>query len=242
MKRKCQVCESTEKVGFRFGVNVCSKCSQAFGCYTGRMKRRWTPCSKTCIVRWDTRLCVYCRFKKCLTVGMNKCPIKRLGQPKQYTDEEIHDILHNANMEKIIGTPRTYKCHVCCKETPGYPQIQACHACKEFFIKAEKLPLQQCNENCVVDFGQAWPPCRYCRYQLCLKVGMKQQKQQSNTETETLIEEIIPKLEPIDDVYEIETIETNEVPQLEPVLSVKDIQSKIRKSQSNRETEIEWKQ
>ena len=71
---------------------------------------------------------------------------------------------------------------------------------------------------------------------------MKQQKQQSNNETETLIEEIIPKLEPIDDVYEIETIETNEVPQLEPVLSVKDIQSKIRKSQSNRETEIEWKQ
>ena len=106
---------------------------------------------------------------------MNQFKTKRYSsQPKIYTDEDIDDILHNANIEKTFGTCTLTQCQVCHKEFLGYSQH--CSSCRAFFRQViqrnQKLVCKSNTKDCLIDYSA--PNCAYCKYQKCLKIGMDQ--------------------------------------------------------------------
>ena len=177
--RECQVCNSTENIFLRYGIFACSACAMFFKKYTTQRTRRWSPCLQDCYVK----KCRYCRFKKCLKAGMNK---SRVGSnislgPKHYTDNDIEDILHNANIQithTYAGTNRA--CKVCSRELRN-STLPLCILCRVFFRKSKVLARKCKKENdCNLHFTLP-RLCNYCRYEKCLSIGWKRSTKKRKT-------------------------------------------------------------
>ena len=108
---------------------------------------------------------------------MNQFRTVRYGsQPKVYTDEEIDDILHNANVAKTFGTVTPKQCQVCCRDTFGWKEY--CRKCRDFYRQVvqsnRKLVCKSKAKNCLIDHSARWSNCAFCKYQKCLQIGMDQ--------------------------------------------------------------------
>ena len=108
-------------------------------------------------------------------MGMNQFKTKRYhAQPKNYTEDDIDDILHNANIEKTFGTNIKNRCQVCYREYLGY-RPNMCTPCRSFVrgvIKTNrKLVCKSKAKDCFI-YHDNLSNCSYCRYQKCLKVGL----------------------------------------------------------------------
>ncbi|XP_077991981.1 peroxisome proliferator-activated receptor delta-like [Glandiceps talaboti] len=95
---KCRVC-GDKASGFHYGVHACEGCKGFFR-RTHRMKLVYKPCpyvkSEPCKINVATRnKCQYCRFQKCLAVGMSHGASRFGRMPK----EERLKILEEINQE-----------------------------------------------------------------------------------------------------------------------------------------------
>ena len=184
--RECQVCNSTENILLKYGIFACSACVGFFKRYTTSRTRRWSLCLQDC----DVKKCRYCRLKKCLQAGMNK---SRVGQkisygPKHYTDHDIEDILHNANIQITHTYTSTIRaCKVCSRELRN-STLPVCEPCRDFFRKS-RVEARKCKKekHCKLHFTLP-RLCNYCRYEKCLSIGWKRSiKQDGMIEKSTSI-------------------------------------------------------
>ncbi|KAM6895429.1 peroxisome proliferator-activated receptor alpha a [Xenentodon cancila] len=78
---ECRVC-SDKASGFHYGVHACEGCKGFFR-RTVRLKLKYEKCERTCKIQKKNRnKCQYCRFQKCLLVGMSHNAI-RFGRMPQ---------------------------------------------------------------------------------------------------------------------------------------------------------------
>ncbi|XP_028809969.1 peroxisome proliferator-activated receptor alpha-like [Denticeps clupeoides] len=78
---ECRVC-SDRASGFHYGVHACEGCKGFFR-RTVRLKLEYNKCERNCKVQKRNRnRCQYCRFRKCLSVGMSHNAI-RFGRMPQ---------------------------------------------------------------------------------------------------------------------------------------------------------------
>ncbi|XP_061618746.1 peroxisome proliferator-activated receptor alpha-like isoform X1 [Phyllopteryx taeniolatus] len=78
---ECRVC-SDKASGFHYGVHVCEGCKGFFR-RTIRLKLEYDKCERHCKIQKKNRnKCQYCRFRKCLSVGMSHNAI-RFGRMPQ---------------------------------------------------------------------------------------------------------------------------------------------------------------
>nr|CAD2206513.1 unnamed protein product [Meloidogyne enterolobii] len=93
--KKCKVCESTENVGFHYGVCTCRACGAFFRRYIeneGECKYKCKCSKENKGGKSQTNLvkCKKCRLEKCLSVGMKKLDVRYLR----------HDICREAMREQ----------------------------------------------------------------------------------------------------------------------------------------------
>ncbi|XP_071792832.1 peroxisome proliferator-activated receptor delta-like [Asterias amurensis] len=96
---KCRIC-GDKASGFHYGVHSCEGCKGFFR-RTHRMKLQYKPCpyskSKPCKISLSTRnKCQYCRFQKCIAVGMSH-DASRFGRMPR---EERMRLLEELNQEE----------------------------------------------------------------------------------------------------------------------------------------------
>ncbi|XP_043944030.1 peroxisome proliferator-activated receptor alpha isoform X1 [Protopterus annectens] len=88
---ECKVC-GDKASGYHYGVHVCEGC-KAFFRRTIRLKLEYEKCERNCkILKKNRNKCQYCRFQKCLSVGMSHDAIRfgRMPQSeKQKLKEEV---------------------------------------------------------------------------------------------------------------------------------------------------------
>lgn len=78
---ECRVC-SDKASGFHYGVHACEGCKGFFR-RTIRLKLEYDKCERSCkILKKNRNKCQYCRFQKCLSVGMSHNAI-RFGRMPQ---------------------------------------------------------------------------------------------------------------------------------------------------------------
>ncbi|XP_010900626.1 peroxisome proliferator-activated receptor gamma [Esox lucius] len=83
----CRVCGDMS-TGFHYGVHACEGCKGFFH-RTLRLKLAYDPCDLNCRIQKNNRnKCQYCRFQKCLLVGMSHDAI-RFGRMPQVEREKL---------------------------------------------------------------------------------------------------------------------------------------------------------
>ncbi|XP_064602812.1 probable nuclear hormone receptor HR3 isoform X2 [Liolophura sinensis] len=153
---RCQVCGDSA-AGFHCGAYVCEACKKFFIRTAKKAYKLMCSKSKQCTVTKKLRtLCQYCRYQKCLQLGMYK-PGEGPGQ----------------GSERKSVLP----CRVCSAPSSGYHfGAITCEGCKGFFrrmtkerdvtrftcVKGGNCPVTQSTRNM----------CKACRYQKCFGVGM----------------------------------------------------------------------
>ncbi|KAK1338496.1 hypothetical protein QTO34_001613 [Cnephaeus nilssonii] len=78
LNMECRVC-GDKASGFHYGVHACEGCKGFFR-RTIRMKLEYEKCERSCKIQKKNRnKCQYCRFQKCLALGMSHNGMRRLG-------------------------------------------------------------------------------------------------------------------------------------------------------------------
>lgn len=199
----CQVCNDIA-AGFHCGAYVCEACKKFFvRCLKQDTAAKFMcPRKRDCEITKETRTqCQYCRYQKCLAIGMYKPG--------------------GTSVSSQIGH---IPCKVCGAPSSGYHfGAITCEGCKGFFrrtVKERDSLKYQCSHfgNCQIT-TQTRNVCKFCRYQKCLEVGMTPDgsrigRQPNSVKHATLMElqqikkakattELItPKLEPTTDYPE----------------------------------------
>ncbi|XP_067937169.1 peroxisome proliferator-activated receptor delta-like isoform X2 [Watersipora subatra] len=159
----CEICES-RATGFYCGAFVCEACKKFYMRACKQSSRAFT-CSRRSgqevgqceITKGSRTACSYCRYQKCLSVGMEP-----LGKGLLDT----HSV-------------KSLPCKVCQSPSSGFHfGVLTCEGCKGFFrrlllggLSKTKALLCTANWSCDVT-AQSRSQCRACRYQKCLAVGM----------------------------------------------------------------------
>ncbi|CAF1023589.1 unnamed protein product [Rotaria sordida] len=154
----CQVCGENAS-GWHCGSITCEACKKFFLRSVNEEYRKYRCMKdKKCIITRTTRTqCQYCRYMKCIEVGMKLSE----GSP----NPKIEDIF------KLIP------CAVCQHPSSGiHFGATTCEGCKGFFRRTmkERTPQRyKCPEknNCEVNTSTR-SACRACRFQKCLTAGM----------------------------------------------------------------------
>ncbi|KAM6985679.1 peroxisome proliferator-activated receptor alpha-like [Aplochiton taeniatus] len=99
---ECRVC-SDKASGFHYGVHACEGCKGFFR-RTIRLKLEYDKCERSCKIQKKNRnKCQYCRFHKCLSVGMSHNAI-RFGRMPQA--EKLKLKAENLVGEREVGESR----------------------------------------------------------------------------------------------------------------------------------------
>ncbi|XP_062314634.1 peroxisome proliferator-activated receptor delta b isoform X1 [Osmerus eperlanus] len=78
---ECKIC-GDKASGFHYGVHACEGCKGFFR-RTIRMKLQYERCERTCkILKKNRNKCQYCRFQKCLSLGMSHDAIRYGRMPE----------------------------------------------------------------------------------------------------------------------------------------------------------------
>ncbi|CAI9724068.1 selenocysteine lyase-like isoform X1 [Octopus vulgaris] len=174
----CKVC-GDEASTVHAGVLTCFPCRSFFKrSQKNSINRKYSCDSKNCsITKNNKKSCDYCRYRKCLALGMAKNIVKHNVQPlKDKTDSQ--KMVESASNVQIESITRNH-CKVCGYEASGiHYGVWTCHNCRVFFYKSceqQSFKNYQCApKNCNV-YGSAQVNCSYCRYQKCLRVGMSKE-------------------------------------------------------------------
>ena len=164
----CAVCEEKRdektNVGWHCGAITCEACKKFFlrGIKSGDpLKLECARNTKDCVITRLTRAsCIYCRFMKCLSVGM--------VVPDQSKNKPARNIIKEIN------------CAVCAHRASGlHFGAVTCDGCKSFFGRTQDLVfLKECSGNnvnpCDVT-NQCRKACRFCRYKKCIAIGMSKE-------------------------------------------------------------------
>lgn len=98
---ECRVC-SDKASGFHYGVHACEGCKGFFR-RTIRLKLEYNRCERNCKIQKKNRnKCQYCRFHKCLSVGMSHSAI-RFGRMPQA--EKLKLKAESSRVEKEEASP-----------------------------------------------------------------------------------------------------------------------------------------
>ncbi|XP_069375546.1 peroxisome proliferator-activated receptor alpha a isoform X2 [Paralichthys olivaceus] len=98
---ECRVC-SDKASGFHYGVHACEGCKGFFR-RTIRLKLEYDKCERNCkILKKNRNKCQYCRFHKCLSVGMSHNAI-RFGRMPQA--EKLKLKAESNMVEKEVESP-----------------------------------------------------------------------------------------------------------------------------------------
>ncbi|XP_010781453.1 peroxisome proliferator-activated receptor alpha a isoform X1 [Gymnodraco acuticeps] len=98
---ECRVC-SDKASGFHYGVHACEGCKGFFR-RTIRLKLEYDKCERNCKIQKKNRnKCQYCRFHKCLSVGMSHNAI-RFGRMPQA--EKLKLKAESKKVEKGVESP-----------------------------------------------------------------------------------------------------------------------------------------
>ncbi|CAF3303110.1 unnamed protein product [Rotaria socialis] len=154
----CQVCGENAS-GWHCGSITCEACKKFFLRSVNEEYRKYKCIrDKKCIITRTTRTqCQYCRYMKCIEVGMKLSE----GAP-------------NPKIEEIF---KLVPCAVCQRPSSGiHFGATTCEGCKGFFRRTikERTPQRyKCpeNYNCEVN-SSTRSACRACRFQKCLAAGM----------------------------------------------------------------------
>lgn len=176
---ECKVC-GDETCNWYYGAMVCEACKKFFIRSKKEQKRKYIcVANKQCNISKSTRAnCQYCRFKKCLQVG--------LDLTKKASQIEINTLVQNL------------KCVICGQKPSGiHFGVMSCEACKGFFRRSSLMHtdnLLKCksngNQNCLDLTNRS---CRYCRFKKCLEVGMSLDNCKLGRTTNRVKQEIIKK-------------------------------------------------
>ncbi|ELU14753.1 hypothetical protein CAPTEDRAFT_132489 [Capitella teleta] len=159
---ECQVCGDIA-AGFHCGAYVCEACKKFYlRCLKSQANTNFVcPKNSTCVVTKETRShCQYCRFNKCIQLGMYK--------PGKGRDEE----------KQLKVEFKSIQCKVCTAPSSGFHfGAITCEGCKGFFRRMLKEQLHrkfQCSGNDQCDITSATrTTCKACRFSKCISVGMK---------------------------------------------------------------------
>ncbi|CAF0986382.1 unnamed protein product [Brachionus calyciflorus] len=154
----CQVC-GDDNCNWIYGAMICEACKKFFIRSIKEEKRKYVCiANKKCSITKSTRAnCQYCRYKKCLDVG--------LDLNKKGSHYEINDLVQNL------------KCVICEQKPSGiHFGVMSCEACKGFFRRSclnNASKQYKCkfdgNGNCQLSTSRS---CRFCRLKKCIEVGM----------------------------------------------------------------------
>ncbi|CAF0939390.1 unnamed protein product [Adineta steineri] len=154
----CQVCGENAS-GWHCGSITCEACKKFFLRSVNDEYRKYKCIKdKKCPITRTTRTqCQYCRYTKCIEVGM-----------------KLSEGNSNPKIEEIF---KQIPCAVCQKASSGiHFGATTCEGCKGFFRRTikERIPQRyKCPEknNCEINYLTR-SACRACRFQKCLAVGM----------------------------------------------------------------------
>ncbi|RNA34403.1 nuclear receptor 2DBD gamma [Brachionus plicatilis] len=175
----CKVC-GDEACNWYYGAMVCEACKKFFIRSKKEQKRKYIcVANKQCNITKSTRAnCQYCRFKKCVQVGL--------------------DLSKKASQIEINSLVQSLKCAVCSQQPSGiHFGVMSCEACKGFFRRSALVhsdnPLKcksNGNQNCLELTNRS---CRYCRFKKCLEAGMSLDNSKLGRTTNKVKQEIIKK-------------------------------------------------
>ncbi|XP_034018807.1 peroxisome proliferator-activated receptor alpha a isoform X2 [Thalassophryne amazonica] len=101
---ECRVC-SDKASGFHYGVHACEGCKGFFR-RTVRLKLEYEKCERNCKIQKKNRnKCQYCRFHKCLTVGMSHNAIRfgRMPQAEKLKLKEERKVTERWVMSPLLA-------------------------------------------------------------------------------------------------------------------------------------------
>ncbi|CAF0920277.1 unnamed protein product [Rotaria sordida] len=154
----CQVCGENAS-GWHCGSITCEACKKFFlRSVNGEYLKYKCIRDKKCIITRTTRTqCQYCRYSKCIAIGMK--------------------IIEESSNPKIEEIFKEIPCAVCQSASSGiHFGATTCEGCKGFFRRMikERIPQHyKCSErnNCEVN-ALTRNMCRACRFRKCLIAGM----------------------------------------------------------------------
>ncbi|CAF0821151.1 unnamed protein product [Rotaria sp. Silwood1] len=154
----CQVCGENAS-GWHCGSITCEACKKFFlRSVNGEYLKYKCIRDKKCIITRTTRTqCQYCRYSKCIAIGMK--------------------IIEESSNPKIEEIFKEIPCAVCQSASSGiHFGATTCEGCKGFFRRMikERIPQHyKCSEknNCEVN-AITRNMCRACRFRKCLVAGM----------------------------------------------------------------------
>ncbi|CAF0886010.1 unnamed protein product [Rotaria sp. Silwood1] len=154
----CQVCGENAS-GWHCGSITCEACKKFFlRSVNGEYLKYKCIRDKKCIITRTTRTqCQYCRYSKCIAIGMK--------------------IIEESSNPKIEEIFKEIPCAVCQSASSGiHFGATTCEGCKGFFRRMikERIPQHyKCSEknNCEVN-AITRNMCRACRFRKCLMAGM----------------------------------------------------------------------
>lgn len=155
----CQVC-GEQSSGLHCNAVTCEACKKFFlRSIHGEHKKYKCSRAKDCIITRNTRTqCQYCRFDKCVAVGMSAKA-------------------NDGQTPTVVDLFKQISCYVCGAASSGiHFGAITCEGCKGFFRRSikERAPGRyQCQEKGDCDVTVTTRSvCKHCRFQKCLKVGM----------------------------------------------------------------------
>ncbi|CAL2034639.1 unnamed protein product [Caenorhabditis brenneri] len=150
-KSTCPVCGAEQAFRLHYGVYICNPCKTFFyNC--SRKGVRECKRGKNCdVTSTNGDQCLYCWYKKCLDVGMEK--------------------IETPNRSSALPI----RCEVCDKQAKFFSYgANICNSCRCFYQKViAENKKYKCNNNgrCEV---KGFSPCGACRWEKCKAVGMTQ--------------------------------------------------------------------
>ncbi|UJR16012.1 hypothetical protein I4U23_002927 [Adineta vaga] len=157
----CQVC-GEQSSGLHCGAITCEACKKFFlRSINGEDQKYKCVKNKDCMITRNTRTqCQYCRFQKCLMIGM--------------TVKEGIELQQTPRVADIFAQ---ISCYVCQGPSSGiHFGAITCEGCKGFFRRSikERAPSRyKCMDNGTCEITVSTRnACRYCRFQRCITVGM----------------------------------------------------------------------
>lgn len=98
---KCEIC-GDQASGFHYGVHACEGCKGFFR-RTIRMKLNYKECSSDCEIKPKTRnKCQFCRYNKCVKLGMSRAAI-RFGRISKVEKKKIISKLAKEKVPQLIN-------------------------------------------------------------------------------------------------------------------------------------------
>ncbi|EGT44341.1 hypothetical protein CAEBREN_02900 [Caenorhabditis brenneri] len=174
-KMICKVCGG-RAIGERYGVLSCAPCGKYFN---RNKKKSIGQCKRNGNCNHTLWRCNPCRFKKCLEAGMSVQRLTYQYPPPSPPDNAGNSISHSSSSSlskaaEQIKASGFKTCPVCGKYPTGFRDgVPTCFACGQFFSEAQrKQPIGDCKKEGKCQINQ----CALCRYQKCLKAGMRQEK------------------------------------------------------------------